>query len=250
MNPPPFSGSEMTALPQTVRLEIGEDDFPKNGLYLLFPGGRKIALTQERVAAFAHHFESTLDQIPAEIRSAAAFQPCPVCPEKDASIFCHALPATLAFFDELKGSKSFDVVAAVYKTRGQRLVFVPNISIQEALQYVAILSLIYYCEIGRQYHKYLLGIHPLMSPEEMVTRIHLNVFWDCKGDQQKVDEVLGRFRNDITCTCRCQVNRLRLICKDEALMNAFVNTQVQIEWLATTKGAVVDHEFEKFMREG
>jgi len=57
---------------------------------------------------------------------------------------------------------------------------------QEALQFVAIFSLMYYCEVGKQYWKFFLGIHPLMDPEEMITRIHLNIYWDCKGDKQKV----------------------------------------------------------------
>ena len=244
MDLPPLPSSGSTSQP----LVIGEDDFKQNGLYLLFPGGRRIALTREKVESFAHNFESNLDQIPAGIRAAAAFQACPVCPEKDSAVFCHALPATLAFFDELKGVKSFDDVAAIYRGRGQRLVFVPRTTMQEALQFVVILSLLYYCEIGRQYQKYLLGIHPLMSPEEMITRIHMNIFWDCKGDRQKVNQALRVFKDEITCTCRCQVNRLRLICKDDALMNAFVNTQVQIERLAASEGALVDHVIAEFVK--
>lgn len=244
MNPAPVLTSESAFSP----LEIGADDFKENGLYLLFPGGRRIALTRERIDSFSHFFKSNLDQIPAGIRAAAAFQACPVCPEKDSAIFCHALPATLAFFEELKGVKSFDDVAAIYKGRGPSLVFIPKTTMQEALQFVVILSLLYYCEIGQQYRKYFLGVHPLMSPDEVITRIHLNIFWDCKGDTQKVNDVLRAFRDEITCTCRCQVNRLRLICKDDTLMNAFVNTQVQIERLAASKGGMVDHAIDDFMK--
>jgi hypothetical protein len=121
---------------------------------------------------------------------------------------------------------------------------------QEALQFVVIFSLMYYCEVGKRYWKYFLGIHPLLSPEEMIARISLNIYWDCKGDKQKVDEILSSFENDITCTCRCQVKRLGLICKDDALMNAFVNTQVQIQLLVMTKDALLDQTFEEFMKNG
>ncbi len=229
---------------------FGRDDFRENGLYLLFPDGRRITLTRERIESFAHLFEANLEQIPPAIRTAVAFQACPVCPERENSRFCHALPATLAYFEDLQGFKSFDQVAAVYKGPGQGLVFVPETTLQEALQFVVILSLLYYCELGKRYWRYLLGIHPLMGPEEMITRIHLNVFWDCKGDQRKVNEVLRLFSDEITCTCRCQVNRLRLICKDETLVNAFVNTQAQIERLAAAKGAVVEQAIDAFLKDG
>ena len=231
-------------------MEINVDEFKLSGLYLLYPGGRRIALTREKIEAFAHRFESTVDQIPAEIRDAAAFHACPVCPERDRAIFCHALPATLAFFEELKGFKSFDIVDAVYRGRDRCLVFVPHITMQEALQFVAIFSLMYYCEVGKQYWKYFVGIQPLQIPEEIIARIYLNIYWDCKGDKQKVDEVLRTFENDITFTCRCQVKRLELICEDDALMNAFVNTQMRIELLAMTKDALLEQSFEDFMKNG
>jgi hypothetical protein len=108
----------------------------------------------------------------------------------------------------------------------------------------------YYCEVGKQYWKFFLGIHPLMGPEELITRIHLNIYWDCKGDKQKVDKILRSFGDEIICTCRCQVKRLGLICKNDALMNAFVNTQSQIEWLVMAKDDRLEQSFEEFMKNG
>jgi hypothetical protein len=46
------------------------------------------------------------------------------------------------------------------------------------------------------------------------------------------------------------VERLGLICKDDALKNAFVNTQGQIEWLAMSKDALLEQSFEEFMDNG
>lgn len=217
-------------------MEIRVKDFEESGLYLLIPGGGRIVLTRKKIEAFARTFESNLDRLPAEIKEAVAFAACPVCPEKATAKFCHALPATLAFFEELKGFNSYDKVGAVYKGNEQTLVLVPNTTMQEALQFVALFSLMYYCEVGREYWKYFAGIQPLMDPEEMLTRIHLNIYRDCKGDERKIDEVLRRFGKEIACTCECQVDRLRLICKDDALMNAFARTQAQIELLVMTKG--------------
>jgi CheY-like chemotaxis protein len=251
--PPELQEMKETMAPNAaapVGMEIRAEEFQQNGLYLLFPGGRRIVLTREKVEAFALTFEANLDQIPAEIRGAAAFHACAVCPERDHAKFCHALPATLAFVEELKGFKSFDNVTAVYKGSGQGLVLVPKITMQEALQFVAMLSLLLYCEVGKKYWKYFLGIHPLLSQEEMVTRIQLNIYWDCRGAEEKIDAVLLDFENEITCTCRCQVQRLGLISTDDALKNAFVNTLAQIQWLAMNKGDVIAQAFEEFKQTG
>ncbi|HUJ44856.1 MAG TPA: hypothetical protein VLW52_14750 [Opitutaceae bacterium] len=229
-------------------MEFRIEDFPQSGLYLLPPEGRRIVLTRERIESVAHAFESNLDELPEDIRTAAAFRACPVCPEKDRAKFCHALPATLAFVEDLKGFRSYDKVCAVYRGGDRSLVCVPETTMQEALQFVAILSLMYYCEVGKQYWRYFLGIHPLLDTRELIARLHLNIYWECRGDQPKMDGILRTFGNEITCTCRCQVERLRLICKEDALINAFVNTQAQIETLATSKGALLERSLEEFLR--
>jgi hypothetical protein len=223
-------------------------DFEQKGLYLLFPRGKRIVLTREKIDRFVHTFEANLDQIPAGIRNAAAFQACPVCPERGRAKFCHALPATLAFMEELRGFNSYARVGAVYRGAAAGLVWVPDTTMHEALQFVALLSLMYYCELGRKYWKFFLGIHPLLSPTEMMARIHLNIYWDCKGDQQLAEKVTEAFANEITCTCRCQVKRLGLVCSDDALITAFVRVQSQIEYLAIGKSAALEQSFEDYLK--
>lgn len=222
-------------------MQINAFEFEQPGLYLLFPEGKRIVLTRQKIKTFAHTFESNLDQIPVGIRSAVSFQACEICPERGRLIFCHALPATLAFFQELDGFKSYDRVSAVYRGAGSELVCVPDTTMQEALQFVALLSLMYYCEVGKKYWKFFTGVHPLMDPADLMNRVHLNVYWHCKGDSPKIDRILQAFADEITCTCECQVKRLRLICKNDALLNAFVNTQAQIECMALTKGSLINH---------
>ena len=220
-------------------MEINTDDFNERGLYLLLPEGRRIALTQARVETFAHAFETNLDRIPPEIRSAVHFHFCPICPEKDRALFCHALPATLAFLAELKDFRSHDRVGAVYRGPGAGLVCAPETTMQEALQYVVILSLLDYCEVGLKYGRFFQGTHPLMGSSELLARVHLNIYWDCQGDGPRIKAVLQAFANEITCTCRCQVQRLRLVSEHDALINAFVHLQTQIEFLARSKGALL-----------
>ena len=224
-------------------------DFEKSGLYLLFPDGRRIALTHERIHSFAQTFKSNLEQLPERIRGAAAFEPCPVCPERDQAVFCHALPPALAFVEELEGFNSYDRVGALYRGSGPGLVWIPDISMREALQFAAIMSLMSYCEVGRKYWKFFLGIHPLQDLHGLTARIHLNILWDCHGDRQKADQVLEKFAAEVNCTCRCQVDRLNLVCKSDVLTSAFVNIQNKIEYLAMCKGALLDEAFEDHLRD-
>ena len=231
-------------------MEIRTDDFTELGLYLLLPGGKQIALTRRRIDEFARTFEAGLDRFPVEIRSSVHFKACPVCPERNRAGFCHALPATLAFLDDLSEFRSYDKVGAVYRDSDRTLVCVPETTMQEALQFVAILSLIHHCEVGREYRRFLRGIHPLMDPTELTARVHLNIYWDCKGDRARISETMLRFSNELTCTCRCQVQRLQLVCKHDALVNAFVNTQAQIECLTLAAGDAVDRQLEEFLAGG
>jgi hypothetical protein len=225
-------------------MDFRAEEFGQAGLYLLFPGARRIVLTREKIRSFAREFESGLDRLPAKVRNAASFQACPVCPERGQAKFCHALPATLAFFEELQEFRSYDAVCAVYRGPERSLVWVPETTMQEALQFVVMFSLLHYCEVGQKYEKYLQGVHPLMTSVEFIARLHLNIYWDCKADRRKIEQVLETFADEITCTCRCQVKRLQLVCKYDALVNAFVNTQAQIELLATTKGDLLEESLE------
>ncbi len=231
-------------------MEITLDNYPQNGIYLHLPDGRQIAITRDKIQAFAQYFEANLDQIPVAMRQAVEFQACSICPEKNRAIFCHALPATLAFVDELAGFKSFHNVTAVYRGPEPTLVVAPNTTMQDALQFVAIMSLMYHCEVGKKYWKYFLGVHPLQSPDELSARIYLNIFWECHGNQETVDYVLNTFKDEITTISSCQAHRLRLIVHDDALLNAFANVQSQIATLAMRRGSQLAQSFEKYLQLG
>ena len=59
---------------------------------------------------------------------------------------------------------------------------VARTSVHRALQYISILSLMYYCEVGREYFKYFSGVIPFMDPLPIVERVYLNIYWDLHGD--------------------------------------------------------------------
>jgi hypothetical protein len=231
-------------------MQISLDDFPKNGIYLFLPEGRQIAITRDKIEAFARSFEANLDQFPEGVRQAAAFQACSICPERHRAVFCHALPATLAFVDELKGYKSFQKVTAVYRGPEPTLAVAPQTTMQEALQFVAILGLMYHCEVGKKYWRYFQGIHPLHSPDELSARIYLNVHYECHGDQEEVARTLQIFSEEITTIASCQANRLRMVASDDALVNAFASVQSQIAVLTMRRGNQLAQSFESYLQRG
>lgn len=228
-------------------MQISLDQYPQDGIYLHLPDGRLIAITREKIKAFARRFEANLDQIPAHLRKAVEFQACSICPERDRALFCHALPPTLAFVDELAGVKSFHNVTAVFRGPEPTLVVAPNTTMQEALQFVAAMSLMNHCEVGKKYWKYFVGVHPLQDPDTLSARVYLNIFWECQGNRAAVQEKLESFTEEITSTSICQVNRLRLIVNDDALINAYASVQSQVVCLAMRGGDQVLRSFEKHL---
>jgi len=135
------------------------------------------------------------DRLPVEIRGRSRLQACPVCPEKDRAKFCHALPANVwLFFERAQGLK-------IIRERWRRFTRVRGQSpeswsrrprYKRRCKFVVIFSLMYYCEVGKQYWKVTSWESiRFMSPEEMVTRNSPQCLLDCGGDKQKVDKVLA-----------------------------------------------------------
>jgi len=117
---------------------------------------------------------------------------------------------------------------------------------QDALKFISIMSLIQYCQIGRRYWKYHLGIMPLVGGKETAQRLYLNIYWLNKGDVEVVKKTIAIFDEQIRITADNQVKRMNLICKNDAFMNAFVNAQIGIEFLSLNMEGILKESFENF----
>ena len=141
---------------------------------------------------------------------------------------------------------SCDSVTAIYRSGTDGTVVSADTTVQRALQYVSVLSLMYYCEVGKQYWRYFYGVHPLMATEDLVVRVYLNMFWACRGDVVSTRALIDAFHEEITATTRCQMERLRLFCHNDALLNALTLTQLASEFLAMNVEQLVRQHVEKF----
>ena len=119
-------------------------------------------------------------------------------------------------------------------------------SMQRALRYISNLSLMGYCQVGRKYWKYFSGTIPVMGTEEIANRVYLNIYWIHKGDKERVDQVISKLNSEIIITTQNQMERLRLICKNDALLNAFVLTHMTTDVLYENKDTKLRELMESF----
>ena len=198
--------------------------FRDPGLYLLWPDGGRLELTRRAIESGTSAMLEDPGRIPPHVRAAADYQPCEICPHRDTAVICHAIMPVLPFVDEIDRFLSHDQVTAVFSAEGGGGLRVVETAMQEALQFVSILSLTSYCEVGRKYGAYFEGIDPLTPPQAIAESVFRRLYVESRGDLARVSAVVRTMQEEILHTTRCQTARLRLISKRDALVNAFVVT--------------------------
>jgi len=228
-------------------LDLRLSDFKKEGLYLLFPDLTRLELTKENIEKVTDRYWQDLTKIPEDKRKAIEFQKCYFCPHKNEEDICDSIRPMLPFLDIVDKYVSYDKVIAVYKGNEDKLVHVRATSMQDALKYVSILSLLRYNLVLQKYWKYYYGIIPIMGGREVATRVYLNMYWLHKGNLEEIKEVIKRFGEELRVSSTNQVKRLNLVCKNDAFVNAFVNTQLVTQFLVNIEG-ILTKSFDDFER--
>jgi hypothetical protein len=205
--------------------------FPDPGLHLLFPDGLRVDLSGKIIRETARRFLDDPERLPARVRAAADYQPCSICPMRETAEMCHAIMATLPFVDDMDRYVSYDAVTAVFREEGSGILHVAETTLQEALKYLGVLTLMHYCEVGHKYLAYFRGVIPLMPSEEIAWRVFHNLYFDCHGDIARIRTIVRRMQEEIQVTTRCQMARLRLICHNDAFLNALVAVNATAGWL-------------------
>jgi len=112
------------------------------------------------------------------------------------------------------------------------------------------MSLMRYCQIGRQYWKYYFGIEPLTGGQEIAKMMYLNAFFLYNGNMEVVKKAIATFCEQTQITSSNQVKRLNLICKHDAFINSFVNTQVATMFLSVDMENVLSKAFDEHEKKG
>ena len=222
------------------------DDFEEEGLYLFFPDGSRIGITRRELARFYREMSQDNIFITPEIRDNPDFAVCHHCLGRGSdATFCTALMPVLPLLEEVDKYVSYEHVMAVFKNRLTGFITLKNTKLQEALKYISLLSLTRYCRINRKYWKYFFGVRALSSPQQVVSHIYLNFYWLNNGDEDKTRREIHTFVQEIKKSAEGLVDRLRVICKNDAFLNAFVNTQIIPELLYMNKDTHLKTSLEK-----
>jgi hypothetical protein len=227
-----------------IILEISK--YGDKGLYMIFDSGAKIQLTDKIIRETAARFWNDTSKISSTVKEHITFQRCKHCPIRDTGGLCNSLQVILPFFNIIDRYQSFDRVIAVYKGDSQHLYYVGDTTMSEALKYTSILSLTQYCVFGIKHRKYFRGVIPISTPRELALQIYMNAYCLHKGNKQALDASFKEFIKGITESTSRQLERLRLICRNDAFLNAFVNTHVAGELLTMDMEKMLQQEFDKF----
>ncbi|MDJ0766215.1 MAG: hypothetical protein QNJ97_24750 [Myxococcota bacterium] len=225
--------------------QLLQSDFQQEGLYLFFSDAHYISITEVEISKFFAETKTHPSLIPKEVIHSHDLELCDHCPNKSKpNAFCGMLKPILPFLKDIDRYMSYDNVTAVYKQENPNLISISETTLQEALKYVSILSLVQYCKTNKRYWKYFYGITPLLELETVIAKTYLNLFWHCQGDQEQMKRVIAVFVRDIGDSSKFLLNRLRAICSNDAFINAIANTQVSTEILSMDVSHVLMKEFE------
>ncbi|MDR3405034.1 MAG: hypothetical protein P4L99_21205 [Chthoniobacter sp.] len=227
-------------------IKLDFEKFTEPGLYLLFDDGLFLTLTRDFIDKMTQGYLEDPRLLPCSVREAPEYAPCSICPKKHTALMCHAIPTVFPFLDTVDRFLSHEKVLAIYRPESAETpadgnaIHVARTSVQRALQYTSILSLMYYCEVGLAYFKYFEGVIPFMDPFVIMERVYLNMYWDLGGELPAINALTAKMRDEMDVTVRCQMARLRLFCRSDAFINAFVNTHIVTQFLGM--------DMEKLMR--
>jgi hypothetical protein len=228
--------------------DIRWGDYEQTGLYLILKDSTRLVLTKDSIEKAATEYWANPDKIPPDVKEAVEFQRCAFCPSKRDGSFCNALHPVVPLLDVVDKYVSFDEVFAIYKPEEKGLLHVSHTDMKEGLRYVSFLSLMKYCQTGRKYWKYYFGIIPILGGIEFAEKLYLNFFWMHDGDKESTDRAISEFYERITIATENQLARLRLICKNDAFLNAFVAAQSIAYLLNVRKDGLLKKSFDRFSK--
>ena len=235
---------------ERMRMSIEPQAFKEPGLYLFPDNGKPIVLTERRVRCFSEALVDDAERLPTSVWETKEFERCEFCPGRETGGMCQAMTPILTLFDELDAYVSFDAVTAVFRDENSDVIYAARTDMQGALKYVAMMSLMRYCRRGLEFWRYFRGIQPLMTPREIAETMYLNMYWLFNGDSDKIGDAARDLKETVVTTARRQEDRLAKICKNDALMNAYVETHAATMYLTMDIERLLKESFANFTAPG
>lgn len=223
-------------------MQLNTKQFKKEGMYLYFQNGDTLDLSVENIQRLSEEFWQDPERLPLAMREHADFKTCKVCPYRGKDVLCSAMKPLLPFLEQMEKYLSCEHVTAIYAQSDGKIT-ISETDLQHALQYVTNMALFEYCEDVQRYQSYFKGIMPLMSLQEAIVRLAMNVFWIHRDQPLEADRVIAELREHVMETSKSCIRRLTLMCRSDAFRNAYVKTQTFIEFLAMDPKVILRQYF-------
>lgn len=223
-------------------VSLNLDKFEDKGLYIIFNPKNILSLTDKIIHDTAENFLSDSSKISNEVKNNLLFQRCNHCPKRQEKTLCDSLRTILPFMDTIDKYKSYDKILILYRGNEKQLYYLSDTTMQVAFQYTAILTLTQYCQFGIRYKTYFYGVVPVMSAPEVAKRIYLNAYFLHKGNEKEINSFIKEFSDGVLISSTRQVERLRLICKNDIFMNSFVTMQMVTQFLTLDIAKEINEE--------
>lgn len=212
-------------------ISLNLDNFQSEGLWLIFSDSSQIALTRDIIDQIAKVYLVDPENLPPELEDAKDFRACAHCPKKNEYIICSALKPILPFIASIDQYQSFEEVTAVFHATNSSVLHVSYTTMQQALIYVAILSLVYFCDSSERYCRFFQDINPLVDGEIISRRVYANIYLYHQGNQNDINSTISALKKSIYESTRSLTKRLRLLCENDSFINAFVNANLIMTFL-------------------
>ena len=222
-------------------MNIDTRSYLEEGMYLHCENGAFFDFSVSNVATLSDEYWDDTSKLAIDLRQDENFKTCSVCPYRGEDVMCSSIKPILPFLENLTDFHSFDRVTVIYRDTNH-ILSTQETDMQTALQYLTNMSVFQYCEDMKSYNQYFKGINPLQPFEENVQTVLLNIFWQCKGDKQQTKKVSGEVQKAIDITSRNCIKRIRLLCKNDAFMNAYVKTHAIGTFLSMSADKLAETE--------
>lgn len=220
------------------------ENLEPDALHLFFENGEKVTFSPREILESTRIAWQNPQVFSDEVKRAVDLEACEICPLRGSVDLCHAIFPVLHFLHFFERHPSYERVTIVMTDGETRGVRIQETTVQNALLHVSILSLTSYCELGHKYHELFYGVGPFLSPDEVVMRLTMNAFWLSRGNKGLAEKRLKDLFQALDVTTRCQMNRIRLITKGDAFLNAFVRTHILTQLPHVNGFAMVEGAFE------
>jgi hypothetical protein len=191
--------------------------FTEEGLYLLDPHGIEIRMTRSFI-------DSESDKLLIEIEKSAdtrfkeiLLATCSICTLPKG--LCYALRAILPFLNQIDKFRSYDRLTALFRDPKGTL-HISQTDMQNALQYISVLSLVTYCKAGQKYTEIFEGINPLMETSQISRELFLRIYRMAKGNSETMRTFIAEFQTNMEILIRNLIERVKQVCRNDAMVNA------------------------------